>query len=82
LRGNRLEWRETPPIDLASERPVAVHVTILENSEQTAQPPHAGERMAAILEQLAHAQALADITDPAAWERMVREDRKLPERDT
>jgi hypothetical protein len=39
-----------------------------------------GQRMAAALEQLAAIHALAEITDPAAWERENRQDRALPGR--
>ena len=82
LRGDRLEWRDAPPTDLVPEQPVAVHVTILEQSDQAVQPSRTGQQMAAILDQLAHSQTLADITDPVAWQRMIREDRELPDRDS
>ena len=82
LHGDRLEWRDAPPTELVPERPVAVHVTILEQPDQQDQPSTTGRQMAAILEQLAHIQAFADIPDPSAWQRMIREDRELPVRDS
>jgi hypothetical protein len=82
LRGDRLEWRDAPPKDLVPEQPVAVHVTILDQADQAVQPSRTGQQMAAILGQLAHSQALAGIADPVAWQRMVREDRELPDRDS
>jgi len=33
------------------------------------------------LEQLAAINALADLTDPVAWEREMRQDRPLPDRE-
>lgn len=82
LRGDRLEWRDDPPTDLVPEQPVAVHVTILNQPDQLVQPTRIGQQMAAILNQLASSQALADITDPVAWQQMVREDRELPDRNS
>ena len=38
-----------------------------------------GQRMAAVLEKLAQAQAFAGI-DPVVWQRSLREDRELPGR--
>jgi hypothetical protein len=80
LHGDRLEWRGAPPTELVPERPVAVHVTILEQSEQEDQPSTTGRRMAALLEQLAHIQTFTDIPDPSDGQRMIREDRELPVR--
>jgi hypothetical protein len=40
-----------------------------------------GGRMADLLEQLAAIQALPDLTDPARWERDLRQDRELPGRE-
>ncbi len=36
--------------------------------------------MAEALEQLAASQAFAELDDPAAWERHLREERELPSR--
>jgi len=78
LRGSQLEWRETPPA-VDAEEPVAVHVTILEKSP--GENGHSGRQMAAALAQLAATGALGDVTDPSAWQREVRRERPLPERD-
>ncbi len=82
LKGDRLEWSGEAPELPPEGRPVAVHVTILDE-EGALVPKHLsqGQRMAAALEQLAATQALADIADPVAWEREVRQDRTLPDRD-
>jgi hypothetical protein len=83
LRGDRLEWRgptrQHPPTD----RPIAVHVTLLDEplSETGVREEVLGARMAAALERLAGIHALAEVDDAAAWERATREDRTLPGRD-
>ena len=76
LRGNRLEWVEGTPDHLTPGRKIAVYVTILDEPNAAQ-----GQRMAAALEQLAAARALAGIAEPAAWEREVRQDRTLPDRE-
>ena len=81
LRGNRLEWRDSPPDALPEDHPVAVHVTILDDIVPASISQHSGQRLAAVLEQLAQIHALADITEPADWERDVRSDRPLPNRE-
>ena len=81
LKGDRLEWRGEAP-ELASEdRPVAVHVTILDDDGLVSRHPSQGQQMAVALEQLAAVQALSEIVDPVAWERETRQDRALPDRD-
>ena len=80
LRGNRLEWDGDMPQEIAQERAVAVYITILDEPVMP-QTPSQGERMAAALEQLAASNALAHITDAAAWERDLRQDRALPGRE-
>jgi hypothetical protein len=72
LRGNQLEWTESVPEHLG--KAVAVHVTILD--EPVAPKVSQGRRMAAALEQLAAMNALAEITDPVAWEREMRSGRQ------
>ena len=81
LKGNHLEWRGEAPA-IARERAVPVDVTILRDERLSASPaPDAGEKMAAALERLAASQAVVSIEDPGAWQRQVRSDRPLPERD-
>jgi hypothetical protein len=82
LRGDRLEWRDSPPDTVPGDRPVAVHVTILDDTMPVSSSPNSGQQLAAVLEQLAQIHALADITDPAGWERDVRTDRHLPDRES
>jgi len=80
LHGDRLEWSDASPEELAQNRPVAVYVTILE--EPPVERAQTGQHMAAILEQLANIDAFTDIADPAAWERAIRSDRVLADRDS
>jgi hypothetical protein len=82
LKGNRLEWTDETPAQATDDHPIVVHVTILEEVAGVSANVSQGERMAAALEQLAAAHALVDITEPAAWERELRQDRSLPDRDT
>ena len=75
LKGDHLEWQgDSPAIE---GRAVAVRVTLLHDVPQQAQQ---GTRMAAALEQLADRHVFAELTDPAAWERDLREERELPDR--
>lgn len=80
LRGNHLEWAREVPEYVKTNLPLNVHVTFLDvlprdNAAST------GRRMADILEKLAALPAFADIDDPVAWQREVRKDRSLPERE-
>ncbi len=78
LRGDSLEWAEEVRHNLRDDRPVQVLVTIL--AEEPIAPMNGrGQRMAAVLEKLAQAQAFAGI-DPVAWQRDMRQDRELPGR--
>jgi hypothetical protein len=81
LKGNRLEWTENAPEHL-SEKAVAVHVTILDEPVALLTSASQGQRMAAALEQLVAANALKELTDPAAWEREIRQDRVLVDRES
>ncbi len=82
LRGNRLEWSGETPKRLPSDKVVAVHVTILDESVEETTGVSQGQRMAAVLEQLAATGALPELTDPAIWEREIRQDRVLPARES
>lgn len=78
LRGQTLEWLNEKPENLSRNRPVNVHVTILEDNETPL--PAQGQQMAAILEQLAQIQSSFATLDPLDWEREIRQDRELPGR--
>ncbi len=80
LRGEVLEWLADKPQNLASERAIPVFVTILEEATPMLIAER-GLRMAAALEQLAQMQTAFVALDPIAWERGVRQERQLPDRD-
>ncbi|NJL59583.1 MAG: type II toxin-antitoxin system VapB family antitoxin [Desulfobacteraceae bacterium] len=40
-----------------------------------------GQKMAAILEKLSEIKAFSEVADPCAWQKDIRGDRSLPERD-
>ena len=80
LKGNRLEWGRDIPKIISLGKAVEVFVTILD--ESVASPSVSqGQRMAAALERLAAIDALAEVTEPAKWEREIRQDRILPDRE-
>jgi hypothetical protein len=79
LKGDLLEWSEEVQRLSRDDGGVQVLVTILEE-EPMQQKNGRGQRMAAVLEKLAQAQAFAGI-DPVAWQRDIRQDRELPGRD-
>ncbi len=63
----------------AEQRPIAKLIK-LEDSE-VKQEDERGAKMADLLEQLASQDAFKEIDDPAAWQREIRQDRVLPERE-
>jgi len=81
LIGDWLEWSDEVPDSTLGERPVPVHVTILDEALLQSQQQARGQQMAAALERLAATTGFASISDPAAWQREARQDRLLPERD-
>ncbi len=81
LRGDRLEWRDTPPEVLTSEQAIAVHVTILDEEATSERSDSTGSRMAALLEQLASLNTFAEIGDPQFWQREIRQARGLADRE-
>ena len=72
LRGNRLEWRDTPK-SLEGLDEVPVYVTILAEPIGSSRDNVQGKKMAAALEELA-ALPVRSIADPAEWQRETRQD--------
>ncbi len=80
LRGDHLQWSGKARPSLADpNRPVPVRVTILDDAASGRGVR--GRSMAEPLEQLAASHALASLKDPISWEREVRRERPLPDRD-
>ena len=80
LRGYHVEWCGDVDHHIAVDHPVAVHITILDDPVVTTGVESQGKLMATALERLAEIHALADVADPAVWEREIRQDRVLPGR--
>ena len=79
LRDNRVEWLEKPPEGLTTRDTVEVYVTLPDDRQAERK---SGAKMVAALEKLAALGTLEKtIPDPVAWQREIREDRPLPERD-
>ena len=76
LEGDRVRWTgEDVP---ATDRPLRVHVTVLE--EETDREKR-GQQMADALSMLAESGAFSGVEDPSAWQREIRRDRPLTGRD-
>lgn len=77
LHGDHVEWLEQPP---EKPRPVQVHITFLEETASQAVLER-GPAMAEALAALASRSTLAAISDPVAWQRELRSERTLPNRE-
>ncbi len=55
--------------------------TKLNRTQEPVPTPPNGATIAQILERLAERNTLSGITDPSAWQREIRKDRVLPEKD-
>lgn len=80
LRGETLEWIADKPQNLTSKHGLPVYVTILEEKTLSGQTEQ-GLAMARALAQLAQVQTSFTPLDPLQWEREIREDRHLLNRD-
>jgi hypothetical protein len=77
LHDNQVEWLEQPPEKTDA---VEVYITVLE--EPAPEPlPQRGRVMAEVLAELASRGTFAEITDPVAWQRELRSERALPDRE-
>jgi hypothetical protein len=78
LRDNQVEWLEQPPEKADA---VEVYITVLEEPGLES-PPKRGRLMAETLAELARRGTFAEITDPVAWQRELRSERVLPDRES
>ena len=76
LEGDRIRWVEDDVP--ATDRPLRVHITVL---EETTDREQRGQKMADALAELAGFGAFSGVEDPVAWQRETRRDRTLPGRD-
>ena len=81
LKGDRLEWSGGAPEHPRPEHAVAVHVTLPDESPDMTAKESRGRQMAEALERIAAVGALAEMKHPEQWQREVRRDRSLPDRE-
>ena len=88
LQGNRLEWLEEIPELIVGEASIPVHVTIDtqdktedKTGNKTGDEKERQKRVLLILEQISQTGAFSEIQDASAWQRQIRIDRPLPNRD-
>ncbi|MCP5094270.1 MAG: hypothetical protein GY943_01825 [Chloroflexi bacterium] len=81
LRGNQVEWQDVIPQQITGDAAVEVYITVVQEDISLPERKQYGKKMAAALEALASL-PVRSISDPAAWEREQRQDRKLPQRIT
>jgi hypothetical protein len=80
LTGRQIEWTSSDIPDIPEGSSVQVVVTVVDPPDGLT-PDERRNRMADILAEIAAGEPFADITDPVAWQREMRRDRKLPGRD-
>jgi hypothetical protein len=80
LKNNSIQWvDETPEIELNSS--IKVHITLLEDvANNQNQSNSNGQKMAEALKKLSVNNTFSEI-DPQKWQREIRQDRSLPNRD-
>ncbi|MBT3601707.1 MAG: hypothetical protein HOE48_08440 [Candidatus Latescibacteria bacterium] len=74
LKDDHLEWVDKKPETMHS-----IDVTVVVHDMPKNKPQ--GEKMAFYLEKLAELGGVSGISDPVAWQKEMREDRILPNRD-
>ncbi len=78
LRGDHIEWMGMPPDLPTEDRPAPILVMLL---EEEGKPNHSGQSMADALTQISQLPLREDVVDPGLWERQIRQDRPLPDRE-
>jgi hypothetical protein len=75
LEGDRVRWAgDDMP---ATDRPLRVHVTVLDEESERKER---GPRMADALAKLVESGAFPEVEDPSEWQREIRQERPLPGR--
>ena len=76
LNQNKIQWlNESPKINLGNS--IQVQITLLEETEITKSN---GQKMAEALKKVSENNIFAKV-DPLEWQREIRQDRSLPNRD-
>lgn len=78
LKGNILEWANEAPKE--SHRPVKVYVTLIEEDSSLSAEIRR-QKIVELLQKIAGTKAFATVSDPAEWQRDLRQDRPLASRD-
>ena len=81
LRGDRIQWEQGAPEHLFPDRPVRVHITLLEPTVPAIAGTDQGPRLADALARLASLSSSSLPGDASEWQRQTREDRPLPGRE-
>lgn len=80
LHGSQIEWLGEIPSELHDGQDV--HITLLEESPTLTQKTYSkGQLMANILKELASLHTVSSIEDPMSWQREIREDKPLADRE-
>ena len=77
LHDNQVEWLEQPPEKSGA---IQVYITFPEESDSEL-PSKRGRMMAEVLAELARRDTFAAIPDPVSWQRELRSERLLPDRE-
>ncbi|MBL8206522.1 MAG: hypothetical protein JNM09_19970 [Blastocatellia bacterium] len=80
LKNNQVHWTDEEPVASGEGHALSVLVTIVEETVQPTTENHR-QKIAQVLNRLAARNTLAEIDDPVAWQKDLREDRTLPGRD-
>ena len=80
LKGDRIEWLNAEAPRLQPDCETLVDITILDQQVNMDMEASRSGRINDVLSRLATIDALAEIDDPAEWQRQIREDRELPGR--
>ena len=75
LKNERILWTGDAP---DQTKPVRIRVTVIDEDETDAK--ERGRKMAEILSKIAVVDGFSSIEDPEEWQREVRRDRSLPDR--
>lgn len=77
LQGNQVRWIDDSPHFATQDQDVEVLITILYDSRVSEMIHDREEQIAQCLEQIACTSGIADIDDPVAWQRELRQDRPI-----
>ena len=81
LQGDHLIWLDGEPEAIKKTGAVLVYVTIAEDaSSSDSDVRERGRKMGELLNRLAERNALSEIDDPVMWQRDLRRERTLPDR--